>query len=165
MSQRTDDPQAIVVLAAVLIGTDGRVLVLRRAASEPLAGYWEFPGGKREDGEDDRRCLERELDEELGLRVRAGEEIARHTHHYPERTVHIHLRHCLPLDAAGRPIPADASLPLALRVHDAAQWLPVERLDTIELLPADIALLPPLAAFVARRRAADPDASAERSEP
>ncbi len=51
-----------------LVSRDGRYLVRRRAA-EPLAGYWEFPGGKCREGETPREAAARECHEELGLAV------------------------------------------------------------------------------------------------
>jgi 8-oxo-dGTP diphosphatase len=58
------------VAAAVLLKPNGRVLLAQRPEGKPYAGYWEFPGGKLEPGETPRDALVRELDEELGLRVR-----------------------------------------------------------------------------------------------
>lgn len=56
-----------IVAAGALIDADGRVLLARRPAGKPLAGFWEFPGGKLEAGESPEACLIRELHEELGL--------------------------------------------------------------------------------------------------
>ena len=57
-------------------------LITRRGPDSKLAGYWEFPGGKVEEGETRRECLERELYEELGIQAHAGEEIAESEYHY-----------------------------------------------------------------------------------
>jgi 8-oxo-dGTP diphosphatase len=59
----------ILVAAAALIDTDGRVLICQRPEGKQLAGLWEFPGGKVEKGETPEACLIRELEEELGIRV------------------------------------------------------------------------------------------------
>jgi 8-oxo-dGTP diphosphatase len=61
----------IVVAACVLVDEDGAVLITRRPAGKPLAGLWEFPGGKVEAGEAPERALIRELKEELGIGVTA----------------------------------------------------------------------------------------------
>ena len=61
------------VLAAVLVDADGRLLLCRRPIHKRHGGLWEFPGGKLEDGETSERCLERELEEELGVRSRVGD--------------------------------------------------------------------------------------------
>jgi 8-oxo-dGTP diphosphatase len=60
-------------VTAAVVERDGRVLVCRRKQGLVAGGLWEFPGGKLEEGEDPRRGLEREIEEELGVRARAGE--------------------------------------------------------------------------------------------
>ncbi len=57
----------LVIVAAALVDGDGRVLVQQRAAGRPMAGLWEFPGGKIEPGESLEDALVRELAEELGI--------------------------------------------------------------------------------------------------
>jgi 8-oxo-dGTP diphosphatase len=59
----------LLVVACALIDVDGRVLLARRPQGRPLAGLWEFPGGKVEPGETPEGALIRELDEELAIRV------------------------------------------------------------------------------------------------
>lgn len=57
----------LLVVACALVDADGRVLVAQRPAGRPLAGLWEFPGGKLIQGETPEACLIRELQEELGV--------------------------------------------------------------------------------------------------
>ena len=57
----------ILVVAAALIDKDGRVLLAQRPPNKSMAGLWEFPGGKVEDGENPENALIRELNEELGI--------------------------------------------------------------------------------------------------
>jgi 8-oxo-dGTP diphosphatase len=59
----------LLVAACALIDADGRVLLAKRPPGRPLAGLWEFPGGKVEPGETPEAALVRELDEELGIKV------------------------------------------------------------------------------------------------
>jgi len=55
------------VSAVALVDVDGRVLLAQRPEGKPMAGLWEFPGGKIEDGETPEVALIRELEEELGI--------------------------------------------------------------------------------------------------
>ncbi len=81
-------PKAVQV-AAALVFHGGRLLVTQRPAGSHLAGYWEFPGGKREAGETFKDCLIREIREELGIEIKPGQCLAQVTHSYPEKRVHI----------------------------------------------------------------------------
>jgi 8-oxo-dGTP diphosphatase len=84
---------AVVVAAAVIIRV-GRVLLTRRAEGQHLAGLWEFPGGKLEDGESPEEALVRECQEECGIEV-AVAEILEVTHHrYPEKEVLLLFYRC-----------------------------------------------------------------------
>ena len=60
----------VLVAACALVDADGRVLLAERPAGKPMAGLWEFPGGKVETGERPEETLIRELKEELGIVVR-----------------------------------------------------------------------------------------------
>ena len=57
----------LLVVAAALVDADGRVLLAQRPEGKAMAGLWEFPGGKVEDGETPEAALIRELHEELGI--------------------------------------------------------------------------------------------------
>jgi len=59
----------VVVAAAALVDGEGRILLARRPAGKPMAGLWEFPGGKIAPGETPEAALIRELAEELGIEV------------------------------------------------------------------------------------------------
>ena len=59
----------MLVVAAALVDADGRVLLQQRPPGRQMAGLWEFPGGKVENGERPETALVRELEEELGISV------------------------------------------------------------------------------------------------
>ncbi len=68
--QETASGQPLLLVAAVaLVDTDNRVLIARRPEGKSMAGLWEFPGGKVQDGETPEQALVRELREELGIDV------------------------------------------------------------------------------------------------
>ena len=81
-------------VTAGLIRQDGKLLITRRPAGRHLAGVWEFPGGKQEAGETLEACLEREIREELGIRVKAGSCLATVEHEYQTRRITLHLFRC-----------------------------------------------------------------------
>jgi 8-oxo-dGTP diphosphatase len=62
----------LLVAACALVDRDGRVLLARRPEGKPMAGLWEFPGGKLAVGETPEQALIRELEEELGIETEAS---------------------------------------------------------------------------------------------
>lgn len=63
----------LLIVTAAIIKQYGKYLVTQRPKGKHLAGKWEFPGGIVEFGEDPRKCLEREIKEELGIKIKARE--------------------------------------------------------------------------------------------
>ena len=61
--------ETVVVVAVALVDADNRVLLAKRPEGKPMAGLWEFPGGKVDDGELPETALVRELQEELGIDI------------------------------------------------------------------------------------------------
>ncbi len=79
-------PPILLVAACALVDADGRVLLAKRPPGKPLAGLWEFPGGKIEPGETPEAALIRELKEELDIDVscRCLAPLSFASHSYPE---------------------------------------------------------------------------------
>ena len=63
----------IIVTGVLLTRNDREILIAQRAGKPPLAGKWEFPGGKVEPGEDPRAALARECREEIGCKIEVGD--------------------------------------------------------------------------------------------
>ena len=72
-------------------GHEGRFLLTSRPAGKPYAGYWEFPGGKLENGETVEQALRRELHEELGITIGQVEPWKVEMHDYPHALVRLHF--------------------------------------------------------------------------
>ena len=89
------DPKSKVVeVAAGLVFRGGKLLITQRHAAAHLGGLWEFPGGKRHEGETFSQCLARELREELGIDAVVGELFESVMHRYPEKTVQLEFFLC-----------------------------------------------------------------------
>ena len=89
----TEQPsrRRIAVVAAVLQQADGRFLLAQRPPGKAYAGYWEFPGGKVEDGETPVVALSRELHEELGIDVTTAYPWIIREFDYPHAAVRLHF--------------------------------------------------------------------------
>jgi len=79
------------VVAGVIRRDDGQLLITQRLADDTLGGYWEFPGGKVDPGEELKTALHRELTEELGVNAEIGAEIHHIVHAYPDRDVRLYF--------------------------------------------------------------------------
>ena len=118
------------VAVGVIRDARGRVLLARRPAHLHQGGRWEFPGGKREPGEGRFEALRRELEEELGIRVRAARPWLRVEHRYPDRAVRLDVWRVL--DFEGRP---------EGREGQAVEWVPVADLDGRDFPEANRSIL------------------------
>jgi len=114
------------VVAAALFDARGRVLIAQRPVGKPMAGRWEFPGGKIDSGETEQAALARELDEELGVTVRDAERLLELQHEYPERIVQLCMWRVK--EFSGIPEPRDGQ---------ALKWVMPAQLPDEDLLEAD----------------------------
>ena len=81
-------------VAAALIEKDHKILITRRKKETHLGNYWEFPGGKKEKGEDLKSCLIREIREELGIEIDVKNEVFTTSYDYPDRRALLHFFSC-----------------------------------------------------------------------
>jgi 8-oxo-dGTP diphosphatase len=79
------------VAVGILMRPNGDVLLGQRPAGKPYAGYWEFPGGKVEQGEPILAALKREFVEELGVEIIDAEEWCGVEHVYEHAHVRLHF--------------------------------------------------------------------------
>ena len=120
--------KTVSVVAAVIKDKD-RIFATARGYGE-YKGWWEFPGGKIEQGETPQQALIREIKEELDTEIRVGELIDIIEYDYP--TFHLSMDCFWAEVVAGN---------LELKEAEAAKWLTKETLDSVEWLPADITLI------------------------
>lgn len=128
--------RGILVVAAAIVDDlqqPNRLLVARRSAPAELAGFWEFPGGKVEPGEEPIAALHREIGEELGVEIRLGEEVPPPGGTAWPLTDTATLRLWWSEIASGEPSP--------LEDHDELRWLPAGRWWDVPWLPGDVAVV------------------------
>lgn len=123
------------VVAAVILSHDRRRFLLAcRPEAKAYAGYWEFPGGKIESGETQRAALDRELLEELGIRVTLASPWISREFCYPHAQVHIHFWRVLSWEGD-----IDLSLPVE---HSALYWQDFgTHCELFPVLPANFPIL------------------------
>jgi mutator protein MutT len=125
----------LIPVTAAIIEKEGRILAARRGQGMHLAGYWEFPGGKLEEGESPEECLARELDEELGVVVRVEAFFAESMYDYGDKIVRLLAYRVSHVSGAFQPVD-----------HDKLLWLAADELHTLMWAPADIPLVEKLQA-------------------
>ena len=124
--------KTIRVVAAVIcdsIETKSKIFATARGYGE-LKGGWEFPGGKVEPGETSQQALKREIMEELNTEIEVGELIDTIEYDYPA----FHLS----MDCFWAEIICGQ---IMLKEAEDAKWLTIDKLDSVQWLPADVALI------------------------
>ncbi|MBS6676715.1 MAG: 8-oxo-dGTP diphosphatase MutT [Clostridiales bacterium] len=116
-------------VAAAIIVHDNKIFATQRGYGEFKDG-WEFPGGKIEEGETPQEALVREIKEELDTEIEVKEFLETVEYDYPEFHLSMDCFFC-----------TIKSGELVLKEHEAAKWLTVETLDSVDWLPADEALV------------------------
>ncbi len=123
-------------VVAAVIERDGKLLVCQRTRHQTMPLKWEFPGGKIEEGEQPRDALRRELEEELGIDARIGDEIKRLRHTYPNGAM-VELRFFVVREYQGE---------IENRIFREVQWSLPKDLPSYDFLDADATLVTDLAA-------------------
>lgn len=122
-------------VVAALILKDGKLLVCQRTRHQTMPLKWEFPGGKIEEGEQPRDALRRELDEELGIDAKIGEEVARIRHDYKTGSS-VELRFYTVREYKGK---------IENRIFKDVRWASRTELPSYDFLEADLSLVKDLA--------------------
>ena len=118
------------IVVAALVEREGHFLVANRPPDSWMEGFWEFPGGKVEEGEEPRTALARELSEELDInvQVRDIEEVLFHC--YPDKDVLLLFYWCE--ISSGEPVP---------QIDQEVRWVTPDEMKDLPFLPADEPLI------------------------
>ena len=125
MDREEDKRVKSIRVSAAVIHRDGKIFATKRGYGE-YKGKWEFPGGKREEGESGEEALYREIREELDSKVKIEKLICTTDYDYP--TFHLTMDVYLSTLIEGK---------LTLLEHEDAQWVSLDSIDDLDWLPAD----------------------------
>ena len=122
-------------VTAAVITKDDKIFATQRGYGE-FEGWWEFPGGKIEEGESSEKALEREIKEELDADIDVGDLIGHVSYDYES----FHLE----MDCFFATLKDEH---IILKEHEAARWLSLDELDDVMWLPADRLVIEKLKEF------------------
>lgn len=116
-------------VVAAIIKRDNRIFATQRGYGE-YKDWWEFPGGKIEEGETPEEALKREILEELATEILVDEYLVTVEYDYPKFHLSMDCFWCSIISGE-----------LSLLEHEAAKWLPIDNLRQVKWLPADIEII------------------------
>jgi 8-oxo-dGTP diphosphatase len=128
--------KTVKVVAAIIIH-ENKIFATQRGYGEFKDG-WEFPGGKIESGETPQEALVREIGEELDVEIEVKDFLETVEYDYPEFHLSMDCFFC-----------TIRSGELVLKEHEAAKWLTMETLDSVDWLPADKGLIERIREYLA----------------
>lgn len=114
-------------VTAAIIRKGEKILICQRAADDECALLWEFPGGKRENGETLEECIVREIREELGLNIRVIDIFMESIYRFNGNEVHFTVYNA---EITGGQ--------LSINVHNDVKWVTVDEIGRYNFMPADI---------------------------
>lgn len=117
-------------VGCAIIHKYGKLLIAQRHLTDSFGGYWEFPGGKREKGETLEACLEREVFEELAIRVLPEKLLCKREHGPTDRRITLHFFFCRWI--SGEPQAVDCK---------DFRWVGKEDIREYIFLPGDLEVL------------------------
>lgn len=124
---------SIHVVAAIIRNKDNQILIARRREGKALAGFFEFPGGKVDEGESHEVALIREIYEEMGLHVVVGLFVKESEYNYAFGTIHLYGYACSIIGEIPEKIYSID--------HDQVLWVDMDKLERYRFAPADIPIV------------------------
>ena len=121
----------IIKVVAAILQKEDKILIARKKEGKPLAGYFEFPGGKIEKGETPEESLARELMEEMNIKIDVKEYVGESIYDYGNGKVSELLGYTAEI------IEGD----IVLTDHDEYRWVTLEEVCNYNIAPADIPLI------------------------
>ena len=118
------------VVAAVIMGLDGKMLITQRGKGMQFSGMWEFPGGKVDEGEDLVTALKREIMEELSVNIDVDRKVLGWAYTYPFAAINFFAFSAKIRDGE-----------LKLTEHMDFKWVEIKDLSGYDWTPADVALV------------------------
>ena len=120
-----------IVGTAIIVDKDGKILIGQRPEGKALAGLWEFPGGKIEDGESIEQCIKREIFEELNVQCEVGEFLLTVSRSYEHGDFQLMVYLAKIIDVEN----------LKANVHQNLRWVTANEMNNYEFPPADVEII------------------------
>ena len=117
-------------VTAAIIKDKNRLLIAKRHSKDPLAGKWEFPGGKLERGETPAECLAREIREELRVEIEIKSFYDDNVYDSKDQAIHLLFYWAEVVNGEVTPV-----------VHDDVKWVTIKELARFDFAPADIPIV------------------------
>lgn len=121
-----------VIVCAIILNDENKIFIARRKKGLRLEGFWEFPGGKLEHGEELETALKREISEELEIKIEITKLLHIKPYQYDAENANLVLFYLCKLPDKQK---------MVLNDHDDAKWCDVDELRDLKLLPANAEVL------------------------
>lgn len=114
---------------------NGKVFIAKRQNVGDMGGRWEFPGGKIDDGEDDKTAIKREMNEEFGVEVSVGKKICESTFFHKEKKCYLYV-YFIHFENDG------LEKRFSLTEHTDYKWIELEKIPELNFVDSDLKIYP-----------------------